>query len=489
MKYLVLFYLNIQILSAQYYCKFNAEQKDIYKSIIELDLSEASIKLKNCKDYKINLATILLEDYIDFFQLFIFEKESDYIRLIDHKKERLQQIKIAKISEEWSLYLQSEILLHWSLIHLKRNENWKAFTCVNEAFEKLNSCNKYYPQFIYSKKSLGILHTLLSTIPEELDWATKLIGLTGDLEKGKKELSEFIYYASERDDIFQTEAKAAFAFIKSYLDNQSKQASQYWNKEMINKSANPLLSMVSIKLFIRAGENKKAQMEVNKLSFAQKCKLPYLFFLSGILKLQDLNYGCDQDFFKFLELYKGKNYIKEAYQKLAWTALLKGSIPKYQYYMKKCFEDGELITDEDVQAQNEAMKKIIPDRQLLKARLLCDGANYNRAYHLLFIRIGEYYESGLRLECAYRMGRICQLNNKSREALSYFQDALEADQDKKSYMSCSAMLYSAYILEELGEKSEACQYYSKTLDIKPDQYSRSLHQKAKTGQLRLSCIN
>ena len=247
--------------------------------------------------------------------------------------------------------------------------------------------------------------------------------------------------------------------------------------------------MVSIKLLIRAGENKKAQLEVNKLSFTQKSKLPYLFFLSGILKLQDLNYSCDLDFLKFLELYKGKNYIKETYQKLAWTALLKGSIVKYQYYMNKCFEKGELITDEDAQAQNEAKKKIIPDRQLLKARLLCDGANYNRAYHLLFIRIKEYYESGLRLECAYRMGRICQFSNKSREALSYFQDALDADQDKKSYMSCSAMLNSAYILEELGEKSTACQYYSRTLDIKPDQYARSLHQKAKTGQLRLSCIN
>ncbi|NOT37559.1 MAG: hypothetical protein HOP11_09310 [Saprospiraceae bacterium] len=478
--------LQLQEVSASI-CRFNQDIQKIYSQIIQLRLKEAKEILRKEQNKENNLAYVLMEDYVDFFQLFIYEDETDFKNIFPNKSKRLEKIRSEKIEEQWSLFLQSEILLHWSLIHLKRDENWKAYKCFNEAYEKLSLCKRKFPEFKYTNKSLGILHTLIGTIPEEFEWASSLLGFTGSLTEGKNELNSFIEFSKSENDLFKNEAIAAYSFVISYLDNKKQDGLEYWNKNSKISKNNVLNYFISTKLLMRSGKMKEAAELVQNVTEAEKLKLPYLYYVSGLIKLQNLDAECEKEFLQYLRLFKGNSFVKDSYQKLAWMSLIKGSESSYKQYMEKCKRNSKAITDEDRQAESEAKNSTIPDPVLLKARLLFDGTHYNRAYSLLFKKIEQYYKGERKLEFCYRMGRICQNLSKKIEAISFFDDAISTEPKGNSFMSCYSQYYKAQIKEEYGEKAEACLIYSKLLKQNPDHYSRSLHQKSKAGLIRLSC--
>jgi tetratricopeptide (TPR) repeat protein len=158
----------------------------------------------------------------------------------------------------------------------------------------------------------------------------------------------------------------------------------------------------------------------------------------------------------------------------------------WENYRKLCLNAGNALLDEDKQAHDEMLMGLKPDTVLLKARLLCDGSLADRAYELLAPKMKSYsLNPKWRLEAVYRMGRICQLKNLSAEALHYFQDAWDFDLTHSDPMSCNAVLQSGLIYESLGDYQQAEDKYREVLQLKPRQYSRSLHQKAKAGLSRI----
>jgi len=63
--------------------------------------------------------------------------------------------------------------------------------------------------------------------------------------------------------------------------------------------------------------------------------------MMGLTKLYRLDEGAEDDFLKFIKYQKGKSYIKEAYQKLAWNALIHGDEEQYKQYMALCKTKGK----------------------------------------------------------------------------------------------------------------------------------------------------
>ncbi|MCC6817050.1 MAG: tetratricopeptide repeat protein [Saprospiraceae bacterium] len=489
MKYrlaILLLVLKISFAFSNHHCTFNSEINEVYFKIINLDLKEARQLINSKPESRNNLAYLLLEDYIDFYQLFIYEDPMDYSVLISNKQKRLNLIKKSNLQEKWSLFLQSEILLHWSLIHLKNGENFLAYQCVRKAYDNLTTCKKKFPEFPYYKKSLGILHTLIGTIPNEFEWISELLGFSGSLIEGKKELQEFFAFCNKENPFFIPETVAAYSFIISYLDNQAQTGYEFWRKNMIKEKSSMLHRFIEIKLLLKAEKSGDALILLEAMKEEEKVRMPYFFFISGLLKLESLEAASEVDFKKYLAMFKGRSYIKECYQKLAWISLIKGSTQGYYLNIDKCLK-GKALTEEDRLAEKEARLKKIPDLKLLKARLLFDGSHFKRAYHLLSNSTENYYNTENYPEFCYRMGRICQNLGNYGESISYFNDVIASDPNHKNYMSSFSLLNKAYILEKNGEKSAACQIFYEILDKKPDQFRKSLHQKAKSGIQRLSC--
>ena len=86
-----------------------------------------------------------------------------------------------------------------------------------------------------------------------------------------------------------------------------------------------------------------------------------------------------------------------------------------------------------------------------------------------------------RLEYLYRKGRILQAQETYAEALHYLMLTITTGQYEKFYFACSAALQCGVIHESMGAVETARKYYLMCLDITPETYSSSLHQKARIG--------
>lgn len=464
----------------------DAELRNAYQKALKLELAEADNIIKEYKKSN-NYARILIHDFCNFVMLFVYENKDNYEKLKAQKKLHLETIRKSGLEEQWRNFIQAEILLHWALIQLKNNDNFLAFSDVKEAIDLLEYNKKKYRNFIYTYKSIGIVHALLGTIPSEFGWISKLAGYEGTISQGKDEIRKFIDYAEPVNDIFLTEALASMAFITSYLDNNAQEAAGYWKKSGLNTQDSPLLKMLSIRILQRAADAESVRIIMNNLTMKEKDQFPLLYYLSGLQKLQNLDIEGRDEFKIFLSKYQGINYIKEAWQKIAWSNLLIGDREGYNKCMEKCLSEGYLITDEDKAAFIDAKNHVEPDIYLLKARLLFDGGHYGRSYHLLSTKPPASFRPENLPEYRYRMGRICQLLGQFNEAISYYRDIIDGEYRENKNFQCQAILFTGNILEKEGKQAEACNYYKNVIRIDPPQYGRSLHHKAMSGLNRLGC--
>ena len=189
---------------------------------------------------------------------------------------------------------------------------------------------------------------------------------------------------------------------------------------------------------------------------------------------------------KYVDEFHGQNYIKEAYQKLAWYHLVKGNEINYLHYIKFCKSEGAKVIGGDKNAEKEAKSGIIPEMTLLKARLLFDGGYLERAFKVLKGKtLADFDNQKHQLEYSYRLGRIAHNTGRHDEAIMYYQIAIDRGKDASYYFACNAALQIGRIWEYREDKAKAKEFFNLCLSIKPDEYRNSLHQKAKAGLNRL----
>jgi tetratricopeptide (TPR) repeat protein len=195
----------------------------------------------------------------------------------------------------------------------------------------------------------------------------------------------------------------------------------------------------------------------------------------------------DADVFlkSFIQNFKGKNYIKSAYQKLAWQALIQGNTEKYRAYMKILLKLGVMDIDEDAQAQKEAEENQVPNVFLLQARLLSDGGYYQRAVASIAAGTKTYISIKDQLEVTYRMGRISQEEGNYSKAESFYTSTLQLGKQYTYYFAANAALQLGLIWEQKKELKKARFYYQTCLNMKNHDYQHSIDQKAKAGLNRL----
>lgn len=471
------------------YCNFDDHVKGIYTDIINLQFESAEIRLKQIasdENYRNNKAYLLLENESDFYKLFILDNKSDFEKRKPNRERRIKQLEKSNLSDKWKSFLIAEIELQWALVYLKQQQLIKGIQILYNAKQLLDKKSEQYPDFHYFKKSLGILQALLGTIPPEYLWASRLVGMEGNIKQGRETLFQFMNWSQRENGMFIEEAYAAYSFILCYLEHKPKEAFQFWVSKMVHREPGPLFAWVQAKIAIRAGLNEGARMVLRSLPMNHFERLPYLYYLQGLCELQALNFRADSYFDQFLKTSPGQNHIKEAWQKRAWTALLLGNKTSYKLFMSQCLVQGTTLLDEDQQAYMDAKSGTIPDTILLKARLLCDGGYTERARTLLENQeIAYRTPSNYQLEYNYRMARINHLELKHHQALEFYQKVITAN-IPDSYLVCNAHLQSGLILENQNHKPEAERYFETVLKLKPDRYQKSLHQKAKAGLTRLA---
>ena len=122
----------------------------------------------------------------------------------------------------------------------------------------------------------------------------------------------------------------------------------------------------------------------NKSSFKGASYFYHLDYLLAMSYLYKLEYNISYDMFQdFISNNKNSNYIKSAYQKIAWTSWLQADNQKMRHYFKQVSLYGVAFLDEDKKAEEEAENQTISHPLLLEARLLYDGGYYKHSLSII----------------------------------------------------------------------------------------------------------
>lgn len=468
---------------------FTPKVKKAYHYALSLRFSEARTEIMTIKlEDPDNLIVYYIENYIDFFTVFINEDKEEFKALEKNKDHRLDRIRQGDRNSPYYLYLQAEIRLQWALARTKFEEYFTAFNEVKTAYKQLTKNQELFPDFVANKKSLGILHALVGTVPDGYKWGVKLLGgMEGTIEQGQREINEVIEYAERNEFIFKEETLVLYTFLMLHLKNQDDEAWEIINSGSLQSNNNPLACFALANVAMRTGKNDDAIAILQSRPSGHKfISFHYLDFMLGLSKLYRQDKDANIYIERFLKNFNGRNYIKEAYQKLAWYHLLNGNETGYYINMSMCASKGEKSVEADKNALKEAKLGELPDKTLLKARLLFDGGYYHRAFDILKSKSeNSFHKKKFQLEYAYRMGRITHKLNKTSDAIFYYQRAIDNGKTESYFFACNAALQIGHIYEEMNVPEKAVEYYKLCLSLKPDEYRNGLHQKAKAGLNRL----
>lgn len=475
-------------MSSQYYVEYNDDVVELYNQITHLNFEDSERILDSLLiEQPQNIALQHISNYIDFFTIFIHERKDDFERRKKNIDRRIKLVEKLPDSDPHKRFIKSEIYLQWALLRAKFNEIFKSSREIFTAYKTLEDNVKAHPEFIHNYKSLSIIHALAESI--SIPGLFKdLFGIRGTIALGVKEIEKVIEYKNTNPFVFGLEADAIYAFILFYQCNRKEDAIDYLSSSELANSDSPLASFVRVKLLQRNGDNDEALQLLVQLKEKQSVEeFPFLYFMLGNSMLRKLDPEAKIYFEQFVNHFEGQHYIKEAYQKLAWSSLIfDNNIPEYKKYMELCSKEGNALIDDDKQALREANENIIPNQVLLKARLLYDGGYYQKASNLLVKQAHDFYfNEENSVEYFYRLGRVSQQLKNYSDAIQYFEKTIQNDPKGKNYMSCNAALQLGIIYETQNDLEKAKGYFKKCTKMSPSQYKNSLHQKAKAGLSRI----
>ena len=488
-SFFLIFSIGINPLQAAGKFEFTPLARQAYNKVMALKLDEADNLINQLrKNEPDNLIIHLIENHKECIVTFVNEQKADYNRYLPNAKKRLEILRNGDSQSPYYLFAQAQIRLMWAMNRAKFGDLFDAFTETSAAYDYLEKNQKKFPDFLPNKMTLGVLHAVVGTIPDKYKWGVKLFsGMGGTVQQGQAEIEEVIRYAKNNDFIFEQEALVMYSFLMLHLNNQNESAWSIINSGKLKPKENILACFALANVASRTGRNDLAiEILQNRPTASGFYVVPYLDYMLGLAKMYRGDGDADVYLKKFIAHFKGRNYLKEAYQRVAWLALLRGDYNGYKSWIENCKTKGRADIGNDKNALKEAKNGIAPEPSLLRGRLFFDGGYYQKALEFLKNKKEtDFSEISHKLEYSYRMGRILQAQKKPNEAIQYYDKTIQQGKNTKYYYACNAALQLAIIYEEYKQYDKAREFYNYCLQLEPDDYADSFHAKAKAGLSRV----
>ena len=473
----------------------STDLRQYYQTILTLDWQKAdsiSAAIKN-QDPE-NALVILFDNYSLVTRLIIQDKRAGFYEFKHRKDEYLKRLKKADKSSPYYRYVRAEVLLQWSILNYKYDNKLAAFKDVWTAFRLLEENLELHPEFILSYRSLGLLHAFMGTMPisESMKWLLeRMSGMSGSIQEGMGEIKRVIDYGNSHPGyLFHEECKALYAYLLLHLENKPEAAWSTIQSVSIPAEESPMVAFAFTNLALKTGRLEECIEYSNRIPMQWRNRLPFNYFVKGKAELFLGLTSCRESFVSFLKNHDGESYRYAAYQKIAWSYLIENDERSYRWHMDQCLPERKVIVGEDKDAYQEARKTNLPNRYLLRARLLYDGQQFSKALDVLQKnrQLANYPASAL--EYYYRLlGRVFQGLNRKEDAVSALTRTYEIGLEHQAYYACNAALQLGLIGEADDNVELANKWFHRCLDMKPEAYRKSLHHKAKAGLKRLNRLN
>jgi len=463
----------------------NPTMQRAYSEIIKTNLSVGRTILENDKTN--NGVKLYLKSYADLIQLLIDEEIDFYPQFIDNQISRIAYLEKLDKKSPYNRFLQAEVRIHTAFVKLKFGHEVKGSWEIIKAYKLLEANAKEFPDFLPNQKSLGLLHILIGSTPENYQWVTTLLGLKGNIKQGLAELQNVI----KKDSMYSNEAQLIDYLIHAYILKFIPKKLTDFQTFIQQNPDNQIFTFFGITTLMKEGKSEVAltimdnrKMDNNHLPF------PFLEYLKAEIYLQKGQYQTALKFYQnFLIKYKGFNFLKDTYYKLFLCYCLNNEEVKGVKYLEKIKMVGSTIVESDKAATkfsedylNKKSLKSTSQKVLMKARLAFDGGYYEKALEFL----NAYSENSFDqisdcTEFNYRKGRILQKMNNFPQSITFFERAIVLSENQNWSFGASSALQLGYIYQSKNEKMKSKIYFEKAISYKKHEYKNSVDNKAKAA--------
>lgn len=471
---------------------YSEKYQQALNEILSLRLENGRAIIEEAKKTEPNNTLLFLaEDYIDFFTILINENEAEYEKLLKNKSIRISKIEKDDKNSPWYNYCKAEIYMHWATNRIRFGNYLKAASEIKEAYNLLEDNIKKHPDFLPNNKTMGMLETLVGTVPSNYQWVVNIVGMDGDIEQGMQKVEQIINSTSKLTYIPQLKQEALFIYVylQMFVVKKPQEAWELVQKNTSDYKTNLLSCYLRANIALRSKKTNEAiKVLIHRPRGKEYNKFYYLDYLLGKAKM----YRGDADAHKYFKVYvsfhTGKNFIKGAYMHLSWFYFLEGNDKKYKIYKSMASSFGQEKVEEDKKAMKYAKQTTPPDKTLLTTTLNFDGGYLKKALATLNTKtINSYTDDELKLEYNYRKARVLHEIGNTDDAVDLYKQVMEDGKKSTTYFAANSSLMLGNIYEDIGLKTTACNYYTQSSKFPNKQYKNSISQKAKAGKKRLKC--
>jgi hypothetical protein len=464
--------------------------RQAYGEIMSLRFVPARKILKTEKQhYPDNVYVDYLENYMDFLRVFIGENQALFDQLNDNFDTRYNRVKQLPDSSRYKNLLLANMNLQWAFARLKFGQYFSAAWEMNRAYRLLTGNTENFPYFVPNYITLGVLHVMIGLVPDKYGWMLKIISMEGSVEQGKAEIYKALDNTTKNSSYAYLHNEALFylGFIELNLSPDRKALDKLLLYLDETDNSNLLMDFLKTDIHIRYGQNDLALKQLNNLPQSPGY-LPfyYLRYLKGECYLKKLETdSATVSYAFFLKHFEGLNYIKDAWRKRAWAALLQNNPDKYLQLMDSVKTNGATEVGADKEALSEANSGTIPNTNLIRARLLFDGGYYARAKKILDTMDIRGLSKDEQTERIYRYARIAHRQNNIPLAKRMYRQTITTGSLSPRYFAANSALKLGEIYESEDSLKLANIYYEKCLDLNFDEYRNSIRGKAKEALARI----
>ncbi|MBX6380361.1 MAG: tetratricopeptide repeat protein [Thermoflavifilum aggregans] len=468
---------------------FNARCRMAYQLIMAMRVQEAQQLLNlEQKTHPENLIPVLLQNYIDFMQLFFDGGSADYQQKLANRNTYLSLL--AQGSRDSPYYLLSQAIVHfqWSLIKVKFGDRISAAWEFRRAYLMLSDNQKRYPRFYPNDIFLGAMKTAIGTVPDGYRWITDILGMKGSIQQGMQMLKQVIAMGDDDQLLFGQEAYVYYCYLLFYIERNPEAVFRFIREKNLDTQHNQLYAFMVANLALNHHRSAYALQVLQDLNRQMDyLDMPSLDFELGTIYLNSLQADSAIRYLQaFLQRTKTEYYKKDALLRLSWAYTLKGNTAMANQCRQRILKEGTAMVDADKAALLEAQKTTPVDIHILRARLLSDGGYFRQALdELNTISAAALPDYLNKLMYAYFMARIYDEMGEDEKAIPYYQATIEAGRNLPEYYAARAAWQMGMIYEKRNQPEKALYYYNLCLQMPEKEYKNSLDQWAKAGIERI----
>ncbi|MCX6352093.1 MAG: hypothetical protein NTX03_09560 [Bacteroidetes bacterium] len=466
--------------------EMNANCKKAYLQIFNYHFKEGeAILQQETKTNPGNLVPNLIYQLKGFLEVFFTEDPVIYKKFKQDETALLKAMNTGPRNTPYANFCRAQSYLYGAIARVKFGDFVDAAYYLQKAYALLDENKKKYPDFLPTDMYLSLMKGAVGTLPNNYRWMLKVIGFSGDADFARQYNTYVTKVEASREfSVFSSEARVICAFIQYHLLNNNDEA---WRQVVLGTKDYETSEVAAFCRSSIAIRTKRAKESIKALQphIKQKPSIAQIDYMMGLSKLCAQDMSCTFYLSRYLEKFKGDNYVKDAYLRLGWAFLLQGDTAYYKSCIKLLKKYGSTRFEEDKSALYEANKIGIPNRTLLKARLLFDGGLYAESKAVLLSKGVNSLSKTEKAEYYYRLAEDNEGLGNSKEALEQYDFLMKNFTTNEGKFVQAACLYTAMIYEKQNNKVQAKAFYQKVLTYKATSYKESFEQKAYAGLKRL----